>query len=149
MPVGRTDSERAFCAILQSLRAEFGNALPGDDTLVDAIARLATQIGEFGEFNFLLSNGDCLFAHCASRLTWLIRQAPFAAAHLKDQDVTVDFSASPRPTTGSRLSPPRLLPTTKPGMSRPPGALMQFAEGALVRSVATRAFDQTKCRTAE
>ena len=40
----------------------------------------------------LLSNGDCLFAHASTKLSHIVRQAPFAQAHLKDQDLTVDFS---------------------------------------------------------
>ena len=149
LPVGRTDSERAFCAILQSLRAEFGNALPGDDSLFDAIARLATRIGEFGEFNFLLSNGDSLFAHCASRLTWLIRQAPFAAAHLTDQDLTVDFSEVTTPEDRVAVVATTPLTDNEAWHVTTPGTLMQLAEGALVRSIATRAYDRTGCGTAE
>jgi hypothetical protein len=45
-----------------------------------------------GACNYLLSNGDCLFAHCSTQLSYIIRQAPFAVAHLRDQDLSIDFS---------------------------------------------------------
>lgn len=149
LPVGKTDSERAFCAILQSLRTEFGNTRPGDDTLFDTLARLAIEIGGFGEFNFLLSNGDSLFAHCASRLSWLIRRAPFAAAHLTDQDVTVDFSEVTTPE--DRVAVIATLPLTdnEAWQMAVPGSLLQFSEGTLVRSAATHAFVHTQCRPAD
>ena len=37
---------------------------------------IAADIGQHGEFNFLLSNGTCLFAHCTSRLAYIVRKAP-------------------------------------------------------------------------
>lgn len=149
LPVGRTDSERAFCAILQALRAEFGNALPGDDTLFDALARLAARIGTFGEFNFLLSSGGSLFAHCASRLTWLIRQAPFAAAHLTDQDLTVDFSDVTDPEDRVAVVATTPLTDNEAWQSATPGSLLQFSEGELVRSIATGTFGQEAWRAGQ
>ncbi len=90
-PVGDTDSERAFCWILQRLRNRFGPTPPDDTGLFEAIRELAGDIGGFGEFNFLLCDGVTLYAHCASRLAYLIRMAPFGEAHLSDQDLSVDF----------------------------------------------------------
>jgi glutamine amidotransferase len=90
-PVGDTDSELAFCWLLQQLRNRFGKEAPDDQALFDAIRVLAGEIGAFGEFNFLLCDGTTLYAHCASRLAYLMRMAPFGHAHLSDQDLTVDF----------------------------------------------------------
>jgi len=97
LPVGQTDSERAFCHLLQTLRREFGDAPPEHAVLLAALERFAAGLRPRGPFNFLLSNGDCLFAHRSTHLYYIIRQAPFATAHLKDQDVAVDFSAVARP----------------------------------------------------
>lgn len=33
-----------------------------------------------------------MLAHCSTRLYYLTRQAPFATAHLVDDDLSVDFS---------------------------------------------------------
>ncbi len=91
MPVGDTDSEAAFCWMLQRLRQRFGCQAPTDASLFEALRELAGEIGAFGEFNFLLCDGIALYAHCASRLAYLIRKAPFGQAHLADQDLSVDF----------------------------------------------------------
>lgn len=132
MPVGNTDSERAFCFILQSLRQRFPAALPARDELFAAMRELATQIGAHGEFNFLLSNGDFLFAHCATRLSYIIRQAPFSVAHLMDQDVSIDFSE----VTGDhdRVAVIATAPLTdnENWTALQPGTLALFEQGSLV-----------------
>ena len=67
IPVGLTDSERAFCWLLQELRRRFGSQPPSERAvLFDALHQLTLEIARFGEFNFLLSNGDCLFAHASA-----------------------------------------------------------------------------------
>src|SRR5512139_2877057 len=82
VPVGLTDSERAFCWLLQRLRRRFGATPPAAAGLFAAIHELTLEIARHGEFNFLLSNGDWLFAHASTRLAYIVRQAPFAEAHL-------------------------------------------------------------------
>jgi len=89
--VGDTDSERAFCYLLHHLRHEFASA-PSPERMFPVLRDLTARIAEHGEFNFLLSNGDFLFAHRASKLSYIVRQAPFATAHLKDEDLSIDFN---------------------------------------------------------
>ena len=91
-PVGLTDSERAFCWLLQELRRRHGEDMPDGATLFASLQALTLQLSAYGECNFLLSNGDSLFVHCSTRLAYLVRRAPFDRAHLKDQDVSIDFS---------------------------------------------------------
>ena len=132
MPVGGTDSERAFCFILQTLRARFPATPPTRGELFGVMCELSAQIASHGEFNFLLSNGDFLFAHCATRLSYIIRQAPFTVAHLMDQDVTIDFSE----VTGreDRVAVIATTPLTDNEDWTPlaPGTLTLFEQGALV-----------------
>lgn len=90
-PVGQTDSERAFCLILNTLRQEFPNGQPPLNQLYTVLQRVTQEIAQHGSFNYLLSNGEYFFAHCSTKLCYIVRQAPFAAAHLIDEDVTVDF----------------------------------------------------------
>ena len=97
LPVGQTDSERAFCHLLQTLRLRFPTDAPDRSALRDALDDFATQVRAHGPFNFMLSNGDCLFAHRTTELYYIIRQSPFSVAHLSDQDVAVDFSAVTTP----------------------------------------------------
>ena len=92
LPVGQTDSERAFCHLLQTLRQRFPDGTQDQAALRETLDEFAARLRRHGPFNFLLSNGDCLFAHRSTDLYFLIRQAPFPVAHLKDQDVAVDFN---------------------------------------------------------
>jgi glutamine amidotransferase len=109
-PVGKTDSESLFCAMLNALRARF-DTLPTLPVLHDAIASLCDEIvvrdAEVGGntiLNFLLGCGPHIqFAYSWpgarpgssvwNGLHYLVREPPFGTAHLSDCDYTVDFSA--------------------------------------------------------
>ncbi|EGV35056.1 class II glutamine amidotransferase domain protein [Neisseria weaveri LMG 5135] len=95
-PVGNTDSERAFCYILEQLRSRFSTR-PDNDTLFEAVNRLTEEIRSYGLFNFMLSNGDLLFAHASTLLHYIVRKAPFGEAKLVDDDVAIDFAAVTTP----------------------------------------------------
>jgi len=92
LPVGNTDSELAFCSILEMLKCKFSEK-PGLDQLYAALCRQARKISAHGIFNFLISNGEFMFAHCSNNLYYLVRSHPFSEAQLKDLDMTVDFRA--------------------------------------------------------
>lgn len=95
-PVGTTDSERAFCFILEQLRKRFAYK-PEKEVFFTALADLVAQVRSHGLFNFVLSNGDMLVAHSSSLLHYIVRKAPFGEARLVDDDVSVDFSAVTTP----------------------------------------------------
>ena len=131
-PVGQTDSELAFCYLMETLRRRFPEGEPPRDALFAAIRDIAAEIGAHGEFNFLLSNGTCLFAHCASRLAYIVRKAPFDRAHLKDQDITVDFRELTSPA--DRVAVVATTPLTDNETWTPiePGTLVLFVDGETV-----------------
>jgi len=120
--------ERAFCWLLQNLRAHF-DAPPSREALFAVLRRLTFEIAAHGEFNYLLSNGDCLFAHCETKLHYIVRQAPFAVAHLKDQDVTVDFSEVTTPDDRVALVATAPLTDNEAWTTLEPGTLTMFVEG--------------------
>lgn len=97
-PVGQTDSERAFCHILQVLRLRFGDQMPPLPELRQVLAELSANIASHGPFNMLLSDGSALFAHCSTNLFYVLRQHPFATAKLANNDVSVDFAQHTTPT---------------------------------------------------
>ena len=68
-----------------------------------------------------------------------MRQAPFAIAHLKDQDVSVDFSAVTNPD--DRVAVIATLPLTdnENWITLAPGTLTLFHDGMPVRSECTSA----------
>ena len=105
-PVGDTDSEAVFCAMLNALRAEF-TTLPTLPVLYEAIQKLCCEIVRGKEketiFNFLLGCGQFTmfaFSWPGSRegskvwngLHYLVRYPPFRTAELKDVDYAVDFN---------------------------------------------------------
>lgn len=91
-PVGTSDSERAFCMIMNTLAEKYPDCPPPLKQLYKDLEEICAPIAEFGTLNFLLSNGQLLFARCSTDLYYIIRQAPFAKAHLIDKDMSVDFT---------------------------------------------------------
>lgn len=148
-PVGQTDSEKAFCWLLQQLRQRFGNRAPSTQVLFQHLHELTLQLCEHGQCNYLLSNGEVMFAHCSTQLCYIIRQAPFSAAHLCDQDVTVDFSAVTSPK--DRVAVIATLPLTdnEHWQTMPAGSLWCFSHGEVLFSEPTIAGpDQPLCQSA-
>ncbi|WP_035060091.1 class II glutamine amidotransferase [Andreprevotia chitinilytica] len=90
-PVGCTDSEHAFCWLLNMLAVEFPES-PSLPELHGVLDKFTRYLSQFGTFNFLLSDGRALFAHCSTNLFYVVRKSPFSTAHLSDADVDVDFS---------------------------------------------------------
>jgi predicted glutamine amidotransferase len=91
-PFGSTDSEAAFCWILEEL--DQARVDPVDTAaLFEQLHRCAADLAERGTFNALISNGQWLFATATSKLHWLTRRAPFCTATLADPPIQVDFSA--------------------------------------------------------
>ncbi|THF64772.1 class II glutamine amidotransferase [Pseudothauera nasutitermitis] len=128
LPVGDTDSELAFCHVLDTLAQRFPEP-PAPAELFEALRELAAEIGAHGTFNFLLSNGERLFAHCASLLSYIVRAAPFAHAHLADQDVTVDFNDLTTPDDRVAVIATTPLTDNEQWERIPPGTLLAFHLG--------------------
>ncbi|MDX2097202.1 MAG: class II glutamine amidotransferase [Leptolyngbyaceae cyanobacterium bins.59] len=128
-PVGKTDSERAFCLILNTLRHSFSETQPPLKQLYPVLEEVTRTIARHGTFNYLLSNGEYFFAHCSTKLTYIVRQAPFAAAHLIDEDVTVDFQELTTPH--DRVAVIATVPLTDNEVWTPiqPGELLVFQDG--------------------
>jgi predicted glutamine amidotransferase len=95
-PVGDTDSERAFCWLMQELSKSHAG-VPTIAELTITLRELLPQPAAHGTFNLLLSNGQALWAHCSTALHCIERAHPFGAATLSDRDVTVDFGTQTTP----------------------------------------------------
>jgi glutamine amidotransferase len=69
-PIGETDSEFAFCALLARLaRLWLDDKVPTADERLDVITRFARELRELGVANFLYSDAQLLFAH-SDRRKW-------------------------------------------------------------------------------
>lgn len=129
-PVGTTDSEAAFCRILQTIVATFPSQSPDLKALWNVLNDEALRLDAHGPFNFLMSNGKWLFARCATSLHYIVRQAPFRRAHLLDEDLTIDFSQVTQPS--DRVAVIATVPLTDDEVwtAMKPGELLAFADGA-------------------
>ena len=131
-PVGDTDSERAFCFLLQELRARFGDVAPPLAQLRAALAELVGGIAAHGAFNLMLSDGSALFAHCSTRLCYVVRQYPFVTAQLSDEDILVDFSHVTTPNDRVAIIVTEPLTTNEQWTQFEPGELKVFVDGQVL-----------------
>lgn len=131
-PVGTTDSERAFCYLLEALRRRFPLEQPALEGCFAAVCELTREIAGHGRFNFLLSNGEYLIAHCTDNLCYILRQAPFAQAHLIDDDVTVDFNALTTPEDRVAVIATTPLTDNEQWTRIAPDEVLAFRHGELV-----------------
>ncbi len=134
-PIGSTDSEHAFCALLGALDRDFTD-YPAPRTLAEAIAHHTKRIGARGTFNMLLGDGTRLYARCATKLHYLVRQAPFKKATLADDDVSVDFAAVTSPK--DRVAVVATMPLTRDEQwtAGEPGTMWVFSAGKLAATLA-------------
>jgi len=130
-PIGDTDSEYAFCVMLDALHKRFPRYPRKRRMVWSAVARLGTQLGRAGAFNFLLGDGTHLYARCATKLCYIIRKAPFARATLTDDDLSVDFAEVTTPNDRVAIVATAPLTRDETWTHGTPGTLWVFSDGAL------------------
>ena len=131
-PVGSTDSEAAFCWIMQEL-AKSHAALPSVQELTLTLRELAASIAPRGTFNFLLSNGEALWAHASTHLHYVLRRHPFAHARLRDDDLSIDFAQVTTPKDRVAVVVTAPLTTNEAWIPIEPRQLLVFVDGELAR----------------
>ena len=134
-PVGSTDSELAFGWLLQELNKSHVT-VPSVEELTNTLSELVPQIARHGTFNFLLSNGQALWAHASTKLCYVSRQHPLPEVQLKDEDVTVDLSDLNGPEDRQVIVVTEPLTTNEAWVAMESGELQAFVEGRpVVRAV--------------
>lgn len=102
-PVGETDSEQAFCALLEHVSSIWGTRgeIPPLEDRLDIVAAFATDLRRLGPANFLYSDGDVLFAHgdrrkskvtgkiAAPGLVYLLHKCPPTGATITGNGLSV------------------------------------------------------------
>ena len=130
-PVGSTDSERAFCWIMQELAKSHAD-VPSIPELTLTLRELAPKIARHGTFNFLLSNGQALWAHASTHLHYLERRHPFSQATLADEDLSMDFSTCTASTDRAAVVVTAPLTRDEAWVAFQPGDLKVFVDGLCV-----------------
>jgi glutamine amidotransferase len=131
-PVGTTDSEHAFCWLLDRVRRRFGSSRPPDGQLRAALARWCRELARLGVFNVLFSDSRCLYAFGSTTLHWLTRRSPFGPAHLVDADMTVDFSEVTTPNDVVTVVASHPLTDNETWQVIAPGSFLAFRLGEVV-----------------
>ncbi len=68
-PAGETDSEKAFCFVLNAVAHAINrHRWPSPATMTAAIRPVVAGLAALGEFNFILSNGEYVYVHAHTRL---------------------------------------------------------------------------------
>ena len=128
-PVGDTDSEWAFCWLMQEL-AKAHASLPPVPELTATLRELVPGIARHGTFNFMLSNGEALWAHCSTHLHALVRQHPFGQAELHDEDLRVNFAEHTTPDDRVAIVVTEPLTANETWTPFARGELKVFVDGA-------------------
>ncbi|MEO7940692.1 MAG: class II glutamine amidotransferase [Betaproteobacteria bacterium] len=127
-PVGDTDSELAFCWLMQEIVKSHAG-VPSVAELSLTLQELVPQIAAHGTFNFLLSNGQALWAHASTKLHYLVRQYPFTEVHLRDDDFKMDLSEHNGPDDRLAIVVTEPLTTNEDWIALQPGEFVTFVEG--------------------
>ena len=127
-PIGTTDSEHAFCWLLEQLRARFP-VLPARSALEKALSGLMAELSSLGVFNVLLSEGRCLYTFANKTMYFIERRAPFGTATLIDEDLQVDFSQVTQPDDRVAVVASAPLTRDETWNALPIGRLTVFCDG--------------------
>lgn len=97
-PIGQTDSEYAFCYIMNQLQKHYPEKPKNWKNVFRFIKKCADELKKLGIFNMLISDGKYLFVYCSTNLHWITRKAPFGKAKLVDEeDIEIDFKKHTTP----------------------------------------------------
>ena len=150
LPVGSTDSELAFCELLQTLRQSSPDKSPHTpcslDRVFDALCDVTQRTAEHGVFNFLLSNGQAMFAHCSTRLWYVVRQWPFSNAQLVDTDLSMDFAQTNASNDRLCIIATQPLTRNEAWQQLAPGQLLWIEGGHVVRHAALQVSEEIRLK---
>jgi len=135
VPAGNTDSELAFCFLMQSMVQAFGDEAPSINQVRHFLKKFSAEVASHGTFNFTLSNGDALYVHCSTKLHYVERQYPFASAALKDDKLAVDFATETTPEDRVAVIVTEPLTTNEVWTAFGAGELKVFVDGRALPEV--------------
>lgn len=134
-PVGETDSELAFCYIMNKIAEKEINQWISED--YKWLAGILSEINSDSSFNCLFSDGEQLFAyhdnHGYNGLCFRKRVSPYATIKLMDEDWSINLSEEKDPFQRGYIITTRKL-TDEPWEPFLTGELIVFREGEIVFS---------------
>ncbi|MBL9013734.1 MAG: class II glutamine amidotransferase [Myxococcales bacterium] len=103
-PIGETDSEHAFCALIDRLRPLWDRGVPELRDRFDEVVAFAHDLRTLGPANFLYSDGELLFAHSHRRRTPTGAIEP-PGLHVRSDDEATWIASVPLTGSGWRPLP--------------------------------------------
>lgn len=129
-PVGETDSERAFCVILDSLQRQLSLSSSANQVR-DCLQDTITSLAQYGIFNCVISNGVDMFVHKSSKLHAITRAHPFSTATLADEAWSIDFTQVTQPNDRVTVIATHPLTTDEQWLDLPVGQVIRLSDGVL------------------
>ena len=133
-PVGETDSEELFCALLTVMTTE-GFKFSDFEEIENTLQEFNFQ----GKMNLLFSEGDHLFVYRDKEghngLCLTERISPFGVKSLKDEDWEIDLAAEKRPGQRGYVIASHPLTKNEIWTDLVPGSLMVLREGEIIHGV--------------
>ena len=133
-PVGETDSEFAFCWLLNHI-AEIGPEQTNNCDFAHSLKPYLDQLRALGVFNMLMTDANYLYTYCSTKLSWITRRAPFGLAQLKDVEMQVDFSDETTPDDVVTVIATEPLTEDEHWNTMQEGELVVFRKGEIVCQV--------------
>ncbi|RUR29809.1 class II glutamine amidotransferase [Vreelandella nanhaiensis] len=130
-PVGNTDSEHAFCWLMDELRQAFPVPPEAPDALWTKLHALCESLRALGVFNLLLSDGQYLYTYCSTKLAHITRRAPFGDAELSDAEITVNFAEHTTPDDVVSVIATEPLTHNEAWYTMVPGELIVWCAGEI------------------
>lgn len=134
IPIGQTDSERAFCFILDKIKEK--QIQNWSKEHFDFLENLLNEINDYGNFNCLLSNGEFLFCYydksAYKGLYFVKREAPFDVIKLLDEDFEVNLPEEKSQDQKGFIIATSPL-TNENWQEFIPGELKVFKDGEIIR----------------
>ncbi len=133
-PVGKTDSELAFCWLLKKLDDRYPQPPENLEGVFEYLAQCCDELRAMGVFNMLISNGEYVMSYCTNHLYWITRRAPFGKATLIDEDVEVNFQEETTPNDVVTVMATQPLTANEQWQRMKPGEFNLFHYGELVKT---------------
>lgn len=131
-PMGATDSEHAFCFLLDRIRMErkaLGGVMPSFDFMEDILH----QINAYGHFNAVFSDSESLFVYRDrdgyNGLQFTLRQWPFGTIAFRDNRTRIDLSAHKSPDMQGVVIATHAQTSGENWQEFTPGSLTVFRQG--------------------
>jgi len=138
-PVGETDSEYAFCHIINCIGEREINQWTDEN--FRWLWHILKTVNNHGSFNCIFSDGKYLFCYYDKRgyngLCFVQRKAPFSTVHLEDEDFEIDLPEEKEPSQKGFIIATRRL-TDERWENFHPGELIVFKYGEIVFSSSER-----------